>query len=337
MTLCVSGAQVMAAADGGRRVRRVDPADPSQWNLSSMRALCGPASSASQRSAAQAAGVSSQARTAAGASSSRAMTAVPSDAAYTGSGVYGAAGKSSSWAISAVPADLACIGSRMCGGAGASCSGSLAEQAADAACGALGGHGSRACWALAEALPAPSACSDVILSGSDALPLIDVAISSAVGDQGQAAGACLARGAASSIEGRHATLRKPQLLAGSQRQDSTDKGPAAAGPPGAGAAGGAPDTDFWVDPYVGGFALRPRAQDGLSSSRMCAPAAATEAGRDALQADSAPRQRTGAPATAPLVAKLEQEPVRRAAVGFNDGGASDISQLFEGMDDGEDF
>ena len=328
----------MAAADGGRRVRRVDPADPSQWNLSSMRALCGPASSASQRSAAQAASVESQARTAAGASSSRAMAASPADAAYTGSGVFGAAGASSSWApLSAVPADLECIGSRMCSGAGVSSSGALAELAAHTERGAPGAHGSRADGALAQALPAPSACSDAILSGSAAPPLTDATILSDGGDQIQAAGACSGRGPASSIAGRHAMQPEPELLAGSRGQRSTDMGPAAAGPPGAGAAGGAPDTGFWVDPYVGGFALRPRARADPSSPRIHAPAAATEASIDAVQADSAPRQRTGAPSRSPLVAKLEQGPVRRAAVGYEDCGASDIAQLFEGMDDGEDF
>ena len=337
MSLCVSGAQVMAAADGGRRVRRVDPADPSQWNLSSMRALCGPASSASQRSAAQAAGVSSQARTAAGASSSRAMTALPSDAAHPGSGVDSAAGESSSWAMSAGPAGSACIGSGTCGDGGVSSSGALAVLAAGTACGATRAHGSRAGAALAEALPAPGACSDAILSGNAAPPGSDAAMPSAGRDETQAAWPRNSLGPAASDLGRHVALPELQLQAGSRGQVSTDKGLAAVGPAGAGAAGGAPDTDFWVDPYVGGFALRPRARDGLSCSRMLAPAAATEAGCDALQADSAPRQRTGAPATAPLVAKLEQEPARRAAVGFNDGGAPDISQLFEGMEDGEDF
>lgn len=336
MTLCVSGAQVMAAADGSRRVRRVDPADPSQWNLSSMRALCGPASSASQRSAAQAAGVSSQARTAAGASSSRGMAVLPSDAAYTGSGVYGAAG-ASSWAMSAGPAHSACIGSGTCGDVGVSSSRALAGLAADTACCAGGAHGSRAGVVPAEALPAPSACSDVILNGSAAPPGSDAAMPSAGRDETQAAWPRKGLGPAASNQAHHVTLPEPQLLAGSRGQVSTDNGAAAVGPPGAGTAGGPPDTDFWVDPYVGGFALRPRARAGPSSPRLHAPAAATEASNNAVQADSTREQRTGAPANPPLAAKLERGPARRAAVGYRDGGASDISQLFEGMDDGEDF
>ena len=335
MTHCVSGAQVMAAADGSRRVRRVDPADPNQWNLSSMRALCGPASSDSQRSAAQAAGVGSQARTAAGASSSRAMTAFPSDAAYTGSGVYGGAGASGNWAVSVGPAEPACIGSGTCGDAGVSSGGALAVLAADTACGAAGAHGSHAGGGLAEALPAPRACSDVILNGSAAPPASDAAMPSAGRDEAQAAWPRNGLGPAASNVARHVVLPEPQMLAGSRGQESADNGPAAMGPAGAGTAGGAPDTDFWVDPYVGGFALRPRARADPSSPRMHAPAAATEASIDAVQADRARQQRTGAPATSPLVAKLERGPANQTALGSSDGGAPDISQLFEGMDDGE--
>lgn len=336
MCHCVSGTQVMASAEGGRRVRRVDPADPSQWNLSSMRALCGPASSASQRSAAQAAGVSSQARSAAGASS-RDVAVVPSEAAHTGSGVFGAAGASSSWAMTAVSADSACIGLGTCGDAGVSSSGALAEPAADTRCGAAGAHGSHAGGALAEALPAQNACSDAVLRGSAAAPRTHEAMPSAGGSQVQAAGACSGPGAASSTEGRHAELPELQVTADSRGQVSTGKGPAAGGPSGAGTSGGASDTDFWVDPYVGGFALRPRAWADPSSLRIHARAAVTEAGHDAEQPDRAREQRTGAPAKSPLAAKLERRPANQMVVGCSAGGAPDISQLFDGMDDGEDF
>ena len=289
----------------------MDPADPSQWNLSSTPALCGRASPAS---AAHAAGACSQARTAAGAHSSWALAALPADAARRGSGGCSIAGRSSSEQLAVLPADAA--------GAGAGS--------------AAGPHRCRAGEALTGAPPAGVAYSDAVLGGSNAPPHSGATTLSAGAKQVHAVGRRSGGGAAPCAEG--ATLPGSQLLTDSRGPASADGVPATAEPASASAPGGAAGAEFWVDPYVGGSALRPRAQAGPRTGGQCmhVPAAATHADDDALQADTACEQRTGNPAIPPSVAKQEQEPAHQAAAGCGYIRGCDISQLFEGMEDGDE-